>query len=396
MSDVFLVKPSFDRFRQQIMFPARSLNAFAMGELVDNTSKYQRLFGVYNFMPLNNLYHYKLTTMSGQPFMWQPDLNCSWDDTGSVKFGQQEITPCKAKINESWCYDELFDSCFEHLLKWDGRGKINLDSNAIKLFNMLVKNLRQQALLGAMLTLTVGKLYDVNQVEFRDDVPMNIKMLFKRTMNTCRGWLELLRESAFTKGKQHMNHPDVFSESDFDGCEYASDCVALFDKIRAIASPELCCMMDEGGVIDSMNGMGQIMMLVSPSIFKCFAQAYREQCLSVTCTNPRLTMEMRDGCKVYHVDGIPIIPISHANYADKYLESKNHFAYLTVGGNISLGTSIGEVRANTNVQKGMGIIIEKATSVKEHGKYYFFSQALFATAIANSDLIAGGQIMTAA
>jgi hypothetical protein len=396
MAEIFTVKPSFDKFRNQIKFPAKQLNAFALAEIVDSWSTYQSLFKVYNFMELNSMFKYVLHTMSGQPFMWQPHLNCGWDDTGSIRIGSEELEPCKAKINESWCYDELFDSCFDHFLKWDGRGAVRLDDNGVAVFNKLVRNMTQQAQLGAILTLTVGKLYDVHNVEFSAKTPANIESLFKRTMNTCRGWVELAREMGEKAGYEHMNVPDVFKASDFQGDNYVGDAITLFDQLRDNASNELQAMLDEGGVTDSINGLGQVLMLVSSSIHKAIATEYRKQCISNTCTNPRLSMELMGGKKIYKIDDIPVVPISHINYADRYLKGKTHLAALTAAGNISLGTSIGEIRTNNPLDAGMGIMIQRDENLQNYGKYYFMSHALFSTAIANTDLYVGTQVYTEA
>jgi hypothetical protein len=394
-----ILKPNFNKLRNQLTIPHSSLNVFMREEVVDSFSFYQKQFGVYSFMKLNSLQEFVIHTIKGQPFMWQPHLNCSWDDTGSLRLGKKTIPSCKAKINESWCYDELFDSCFKHLLKWPGKGPLNLDPTAIAIFNEVIRTLTENAAIGALLTLTVGKLYDVNLVEFTQQTPGNIQQLFARTMNTCKGWIELVRETATMAGYEHLNMPALFDEADFVNSKWVGDPIALYDTIRGGAKADMQVLFDEGGIVDAVNGTGEIIMKVTAKIYARIAQVYREQCVSVTCINPRLTRkEMQTTLKgrpktiyVFYIDETPVVPVTQTSYSDKYLTGSTQFAYLTVAGNIGLGHSFANVDGDDFLNGDVGIMIERETSVKDYGKYYFLSHALFNTAIANTDLMAGGQ-----
>ena len=396
----YLVKPNFNRIRQQVAFPANNLNHFMAAELHDTFGFYQRNFGMYNWLTLNKELKYVIHTLQGQPLVWQTLKSCGWDDTGSMKIGRQEFTPCKAKINESWCHDELFDSCFKHFLDYRGSGPVRLDSNGIDVVNKLTRVLGENATLGARLTLTVGQLYDTNLVEFNNKVGHDIRTLFRKTAGTCKGWVELVRELGENPKYSHLNVKNCFTVDDFDGSKYLGDPIALMDSLREEAPADLTALMNEGGIVGSIQGDFMPMYLVSVSIFNAIANMYRKQCISVTCVNPRLTaeeftMNTSRGArkvKVYYIDGIPVIPLSDLNCYDKYLTGTTHFAALTVSGNIGLGGSFGAIPDLENAGRRVGIMVQRKTDLDELGKYLFLAHALFSATIADTDYFVGCQV----
>lgn len=394
----FIVKPNFNRIRQQLAFPAKSLNMFMRSELHDNFGFYQSNFGIYSYMQLTKRLKYVIHTLFGNPMIWQSHKSCGWDETGALRTGRTELEPCTAKINESWCYDELFDSCFEQFLTWSPNAPVQLDANGEEIVNALVRTLAENATLGARLTLTAGQMYDGNTVEFNDRTSMDIQNLFRKTIGTCRGWVELLREQAVSPAYEHLNVPGMLSATDFDGEKYTGDVIALYDSLRDAAPNDLQSLMDEGGVIGSVAGDFIPLMIVSTSIFKAIATAYNQQCINIACVNPRLSREefsfntSRGQRKmyVYYIDQVPVIPIADINYMDRYLKGMTHFAGITASGNISLGSSFAEL---PDVEDpGVGILIERGTSAKNYGKYDFLAHALFSTAIADTDYIVASQI----
>lgn len=169
-----LIKPGFNRFRQTLALPAKSLNALIRTEIFDNFNFYQRQFGVYGQLTLNRKQKWVIHSMKGTPLLWQTHKSCSWDPMGSIRIGRREFTPCNAKLNDSWCYDDMFDSCFEHFLNWSGRGALNLDANGIEVVNQMIQTLVENAMLGARLTLTAGQLHDAASVTINDTVPSDI------------------------------------------------------------------------------------------------------------------------------------------------------------------------------------------------------------------------------
>ena len=395
----YTVKPNFNRIRQQVAFPTKSLNMFIRSEMMDTFGFYQRTFGIYSYMQLNKMLKYTIHTITGTPMVWQSYESCNWTPTGSLSVGNQSFEPCKAKINEEWCYDELFDSCFEHFLNYNGRNGTTLDANAVEMVNEMVRTLAQNAMLGARLTLTAGQLYDPELVTFDQKTVKGIQDVFKRTIGTCKGWVELAREMALTPKYSHMNCKEIFDENDFSGKKYLGDVITdIYDPLMDKAPSDLCSLIDEGGMVGSASGDFMPLFILSTHLYKALTAQYKKQCISVTCTNPRLTrrdftINTGRGTKiihVYYIDDTPVIPLSDLNCYDKYLKGATHLAAITASGNINLGSSFGEIPNIEN--SGQAIMVERETSVKDLGKYYMASHSLFSATFADTDFFVGAQV----
>lgn len=395
-----IVKPNFNRKENMLTLPASSLNMFAEAEVQDNTGFYQRQFGVFGYMRLTNKMKFILHSLKGVPFLWQPHKSCGWDPIGGMYTGRQELTPCEGKINSEYCIDEMFDGCFKHLLQWNGTGPLQLDATGTALINKMIEVLTTNAILGAHLTLTVGKLYDPASVDFTTKTPGDIRSMFTKTIGTCKGWLELLKEMALASADHdHLNISGLLPAGSFDGKKFTGDVVALYDATFDAAPAPLQTLVNEGG-IGGFSDSFSALWLVSTSIYNKVAQEYRELCISVNCVNPRITrqsftVQTTRGSReqhVYFIDDTPVIPISIVNQVDQYLTGAMHFAYLTAAGNITLGSAFTtidalDVQGNSNA----GIAIQRDTNLNRLGMYYFSANNLFQTHIADTDYIAGSQ-----
>lgn len=393
------LKPNFNRIDRALSFPAKQLNYILEESVIDKFSFYQAVFMVYSFMKLSEDLKHKIFSVSSNPFVWQPHNSCSWDPMGNAQIGTQEITPCKAKVNDEWCYDELFKSCFAHFLRWGNGQAVTLSPEGRRLVSIFVRQMVQNMVVGARLTLTVGKLYKPEKVSgyLKPGVSGDMKAAFARTMGTCRGWVELLKQKGSEAGLGHLNCKDLLTCDMFSGKKFLGDIEDLFDKLRDKCMPELDCLLDEGGVPDVQGIRMSPLFLLSPSLFKAVAEAYRKQCNTINCTNPRLTQEIvpwnGGRHKVYYIDGIPVIPISDLNCYDSYLTGSTHLAVLTVSGNINMGASFANIPSID--RPGMGVRIQQHTDNDKYGKYSFISHALFSTAIANHKLLVGTQVFCA-
>lgn len=390
------VKPTFNRKDNMMTLPAATLNLFAQDEIQDNTGFYQQQFGVFGYMRLTNKLKFILHNLRGIPFLWQPHKTCGWDPLGAMYTGRREITPCEAKLNAEYCIDEMFDGCFSHLLRWDGRGPLTLDANGEALINKMVKVLTTNAILGAHLTLTLGQLYDPNTVVFNEKTPLDIRNMFKKTIGTCKGWLELLKEAAQSSADlSHLNIPDLLPNSAFSGKTYIGDPIALYDNTFGLAPVPLQTAVNEGGMVQ-MEGGGQVVWIVSTSIYNKVAADYRALCQTTDCLNPRLSQRNfkyggRD-IHVYYIDDTAIVPSSVVSQVDQYLTGAMHFSYLTVAGNITLGSAFSTIDGlDVNGNSNAGIAIQKATDLRELGMYFFTANNLFQTTVNDTDYIAGAQ-----
>lgn len=389
---LFTVKPTF-KSRRLLTLPASSMNGYMGAEIQGNTGFYQRRFGVFSHMKLNDYKKFILHSMSGNPFMWQPHRNCSFDPLGHLSMDRREVEPCRAKINSEFCQSELFDSCFKHLLRWDGSSPVRLDATATALINDMVRIIAENATLGARLTLTIGQNVNPEAVNFKPTTPIEVQDLFKSTIGTCRGWLELLRMLGAGEAPQ-CNVP-VFSDSQFDSQgRFLGDPLEIYDALFSAGTVELQQMINEGGLAGTDGNSNFPIFVVSTSIFNKIAQDYNAQCLSNTCLNPRLTRESENRAgaarqHIYYIDSTPVIPEAHISYMDRYLTGKTHFAGLMAAGNIALGSSFDDIPDLT--QNNVGIMIERGQSVKDLGYYYFLAHALFSVQINDTTMISATQ-----
>lgn len=392
----FLVKPNFNRLRNIVTFEAPSLNAFVREELLDSSSFYQEQFGVYSYMQLNQQLKYVIHSLKGSPLMWQPHNACGWDPTGSLRVGTREFEPCRAKINETVCYDELFDSCFRAFLNWSGNGPVTMNAQGMNMVNQLVQTIAENATLGARLTLTVGQMYE-GDVVFNDKTPQNIKELFTKTVGTCKGWVELVRELAIQEQYAHLNVPGLFIPADFDGNKYIGNVVDLYDELQAAAPNELQSLINEGGVVNSFSNSFMPLFLVSTSVYNKLIAEYRQQGAGVVVLDPRLTRREfpvtvggRTTIKfVYYIDDTPVVPISEISYLDQYLTGSTHLAAITAAGNIGLGTSFAAMPDLNGGQ--VGLRIQMADDNDKFGEYSFLAHSLFAATLADPNYFVGTQ-----
>jgi hypothetical protein len=396
MPGIVKIKPNFNRIQSAVAFPTRELNYLLEEQVYDGFSFYQNRFNVYSFMRLTKDLKHRIHTMTSIPMIWQPHNSCYIDPLGNIRMGEQEMSPCKGTAVSEFCYDELFDSCFRHFLQWDGQGPLEFDEQGVAMFNRLVGKILESMILGARLTLTANGLYTNDMVEFKDSVDKDIRNLFMKTSHTCQGWMAYLKQLAQQNEYSHLNINGIINEDDFNGKKFEGDIEAVLDNLIDNALPDMKGVLDEGGLSSLQGGSIQPMFLLTSHLFAAIADAYRRQCNTVYCTNPRLTQEMEtfnnSRVKVYYFDDIPIIPIHDVNYYDKYLKNATHFAGLTVSGNINLGASFADIPTLDN--RSVGVRIKMKDENENYGIYSFRSDSLFSTMIADTDYMVATCVQT--
>lgn len=192
----FLIKPKFDDITNALFFPTDKMNFLLEGEYNDNFGFYQQTFGVYSYMTLTTDMTYRMHYPEGTPFMWQVHNNCSWTPTGTLSMAEDEITPCKAKINEQMCYDEYMDSAFKAFLQWGNRPNVDLSPAGQQATDSLIRTVAANATLGHRMTLVGGQVMDLSAVEFKTGTKTRIEQAYRNTADTCKGWVELARTLA--------------------------------------------------------------------------------------------------------------------------------------------------------------------------------------------------------
>jgi len=390
------IAPFYTRARNTIEIPTGELNMFMAQEIRDNSDFYQATFGIFNWMPFNKMLKYVLHSMYAHPFVWQPDTSCSWDETGSLRMDRTEISPCYAKLNEGLCDDELLNDCLKVLWTWNN-GQRKLDAAGIAIINQMYTVLTTNYTMAARNLLAVGQLFNFNDITWKAGVTNELKDLIVRTSSTCKGWLELLRTVGAQPSNSHVNIPNFFTAAMFDGNTFVGDIVDVKDMLQEAAKGPLQNALDEGGLGGTMiNGIVPSPMIVcSPSMLNRAAKQYREQCINITCVNPRLTRKefawKGSTIYVYYVDNVPLIPQAQANEYTQYMTGQYHFAYLTLGRNINLGGNFGDI---PSLDDPIAVTIQKSMDIKDQGKIYISSQAMFATGVADLRFITGAQAYT--
>lgn len=397
----FLIKPRFRALRNALFFETERLNALARAEYSDKFGFYQRQFGVYAYMNLTSDLTFRIHYAQGTPFMWQPHNNCAWTPTGTLSMGQMEITPCKAKVNEQYCYDEFIESTYKAALQWSSNPTIGFSQMGVEANNELVRTILKNATLGARMTLVGGQLIDLTSTTFETGVSSRIEDAYRRTAGTCRGWIELLRDTATETGKEHLdggatNFIDAADISS-DGTTYlgtTNTVVELYDIIRAGAPAELQDAIIEGGV-GGFGEMFQPLYLVSPSIYRALDADWIAQKTSPLVNEQRISrrpfeINTERGPRTiyaYFIDDTAVVPVSEISHFDRYVTGTSHFAYVTISGVIQLGASFADLpRVN---ESEVAVMIQVSEDAEDYGTSKFLSHNLMATAINDTNYIAG-------
>lgn len=394
----FLVRPSFNRAQNGVMFPVDSINKLVQAEYSDKFGTYQSLFGVYAHMTLTQDFKFKMHYMQGTPFMWQPHNNCSWSPTGTLQMAQNEIEPCRAKINEENCYDEYFASLYRAFLKWGGP-TTELSPEGIEASNMLLQTIVSNATMGARLALSAGKLY-TSSASFATGTSSRVIDAFRKTVGTCRGWIELCKNTAAADTSKAHLQTSAVAAADVTAGKYTADVLDLYDALLSGAPSQLQEAVVEGGAAGFGTGFYPL-LIVSPSIFMKIGEDWRAQNQSALMNKGRISRQSfqittANGPRplhVYMIDDTVVIPLTEIGQYDQYLTGRSHFAYLTLSGVIQLGSSFGALPVVN--ESNVGILMQVSTNVEDYGKFKFLSHALLASAINDTNYITGSYLYEA-
>jgi hypothetical protein len=395
----FVLEPTFAPELGGLVFETDRINAFMEAEYNDNFGFYQQNFGVYSYMTLTKKLKYKIHYMEGLPLLWQPNNSCSWSPMGGVQWGNKEIIPCEAKMQVENCHDELYTSVYESFLNWERSGRVNFDPAYIRVVNEFVNTIGKNATLGARMTLTAGQLFDGVTETFKTDTATNIETMFKTSVGVCQGWIDLLIDTAAADAtKSHLDGGYVTTDDiSADSTQFVGDSrdsLALYDQILAASPQPLYDAVIEGGI----GGFGPQfypLFLVSPSIYRKIDLDYKAQ-RSATATNePRIrkeafTVQGVRGARtiyVYMIDETVVVPIHEPAHFTRHLTGTPHFAYLTVSGAIQLGSSFTSLPVVG--RSDVAMMVQFSDQLEDLGKAKMASNALFATAINDTDFICG-------
>lgn len=394
----FLVKPAFDAIQNALYFPVGRLNALAEGEYNDKMGFYQSTFGMYSYMTLTQDQTYRIHYPKGTPFLFQPHNNCAWTPTGTLSMGEFEITPCRAKINEQFCYDEHMEGTYKAFLQWDQGGRVGFSEAGRAATDALTRTIVANATMGARMTLEAGQLIDLSSVTFKEGTATRIEEAYRKTAGTCRGWIELARTKAQTENLPHLDGGWIkAADISNDGKSFVGDnrtIIDLYDEMVANAPEPLADAIIEGGI----GGFGNTyyaMWLLAPPEYRAVYEQWKVQKESAALEDARIerrqyTYQTAQGPRtiyVFFIDDTVVIPISSISQFDRWLTGTAHFAYLTISGVIQMGSNFAGLPVAR--QNDVGVMIQVSQNAEDLGTHKFLSHALMATGINDTDYIAG-------
>ena len=394
----FLIKPRFRALNSALYFQTESLNALARAEYNDKLGVYQARYGLYTYMQMTSQLTFKIHYPEGTPFMWQPHKNCAWTPTGTLSMNQKEITPCRSKINEQFCYDENLDGTFQEFLRHGGGATIQLSQAGIQYTNELIRTIVKNATLGARMTMVGGQLIDLSSVTFETGAPARIEDAYRRTAGTCKGWIELARQTALIPGNEHLDGSFIQGgDISSDGKTFTGSTVDLYDSVFDGSPTELQDSIIEGGV-GGFGSMFYPIFAVSPSIYRAIIKDWKAQKVSPLMNEPRITripiqVPSPNGqwtMFIYFIDDTVVIPISDISHFDKYVTGTSHFCYLTISGVIQLGGSFADIPKVSESE--VSVMVQVSEDAEDYGTYKFLSHGLMATAINDTNYLAGDYV----
>lgn len=401
MSNIIQVNPGFNPANQSLFFRSKELNAFTRPNYVDTFGVYQNLFGAFDYMKLDSRGDFTVHRTSGIPLMWQKYESCSMDPTKNIIVRSRTIRPERAYAKSQWCHDQMFDSCFEHLIKYDG-GDVGLDSEGSAILGNILSELRANMNLAARYLLTMGQVYDTSNPAaiFDPLTPISTQELFLKTSTAVQGWVKLFAALA-DEGEAHLNVTNLIPNDSAGACDLSSTSILdIYDKLLCEAKPQLKQLVNQGGAIIS-NTTGQKpfapIVLMDGNLYNALANEKRAQDTQIAQNNPRISVrEINNGgltpTKVYYIDEVPVMPLYDINGFDQFTNGKQYFMGIVASGNIQLGMAY-DTMPNNIEDDGIGMLVQRNTNLaaNNYGLYTVAAWNLFQVSLADPDFAVATQ-----
>lgn len=393
------INPGFRQDLQTLYFTSKDLNAFTRPTYVDNFGYFQDTFGVYGYMTLDRNREFIVHRPKGLPLLWQPDNSCSIDPTKNIVVRSESIRPERAKMYTTICRDQLFDSCFEQLIRYNGTAHPELDTEGNAILGELVAELRANMNLAARYILTLGQLHGNANID--PTLPISTQDLFTRTTTAVRGWLPLFAALA-DDGFAHLNVNGLIPNDFIQDCKnWGGSIVDIFDALECAAPKPLQNLINSGGFVQSnTTGANQFrpLFVISGELHNALAREYRNQSAQIAQNNPRISK--RDVINpvsgnpgwVYFIDDIPVIRLDDINGYDQFLTSQTHFAGIIASGNIQLGMAYNSLPNDIEANDAAIIISRNLNpSNGSYGDYNMLAFNLFQVSLADPNFAVATQ-----
>lgn len=391
MAELLKVAPQFlQRGSGDFFISPDTLTAVARNEYLDTFDEYQRLFGIYSYMQLNQKLKYEVITPKAHPFGWVQGNGCACTPSKLLMDFRKELTPTEMCFATRFCWDAIINSAYEHLLNYRSSGETTLNDEGIRLFNTMIDELIPNINMGLRYALTLGNLYNFAQVSTVNDNGAEIATALRTTYSSAiTGWMQSAALAA-DAGKAHMRYNGMFDNKIEDGIYTGNPVTELYDVLRRNAPREMRHLINTGATTRRGQNF-TAMFVVSSSVYSSVVEYYNTIADSPMQNRVRVTVqEIPRGAgqlpfKIYYIDNTPVVPLSDVCAWDGYLEGETHFAGLISSGNIQLGTSFGSIPSYTNNSAGLIIARDDNAASDTYGTYAIRSATLGATAIADTN-----------
>lgn len=384
------IAPGFqsEGFVDQITYPSKSLNAFTEADYAETFGFYQNLFKFYSYMKLTKMRTFVLNVIKGSPLVWYPLKSCDFEPGRTLGSTRRELTPDRAKLNEKICWDELFDSCFETLLDYNGQ-TIELDADGEKLINAMTSQLMYQATVGARALLATGMLYDIDAAGFDfGGVSNDVKEVFLKVYKTTKGFVSGYVEAAAQGITPWLNVQGVIAQQDISISNHAQGILHVYDSLRGEAPKELRNLINMGSITTSKGRKIRAAFQVSGTLFNWVVNSFNDQSEQVATNNPRIRREMvsNNGMGapefIYFIDNTPVIPAEEINTFDEYMAGDTYFAQIAATSNVQLGMSFDDLNGKDSV----GMLVERSRRVEDYETVRYLSHTLMKSALSDPNL----------
>src|SRR5690606_18882203 len=198
----------------------------------------------------------------------QPLNTCEFTPGNTIRNLKTDFKPDKIKLNEKMCWDELFGSCFEHLLTYGAGGEIELDAQGEQYINAVLEELMYQYTVGTRAVLATGGLWNIsaNNFDFGNTSAELIAAL-KRTYGTTQGWVAGFAQTAADGSAPHLNVQGIITPADILPGNHAGGIVTVYDELKAAAPKKLLKLINKSGVRTTGGRVLRALFVQSPAVY---------------------------------------------------------------------------------------------------------------------------------
>lgn len=364
-----------------------ALNIFENVSVVQ-TDQFARSLGLYGDVVLGSDLKGRFGSFNTPKHLLSNRKNgCTWNPKGGVRMNVDEFPTCPVEFDGEQCLDTFYGTCFERLF---GPGHTvrdmtpaledllaqmmtkvyqGLGNSFFDLYNFANHPLIDQA--------NTDGFYRVSVPEWEDYVD-------QMQSGECGGLITQL-DALAAKNEPYYNLDIPESDLDTTTGEFTGDVIALFERLKAGASPDLQTAIDTGMMV---NGASRYpVLLVTKDIY----QAYKNWITAKAGTNElayRFTLESSDGTtrlmrNVLVYDSLPVVRWDAPSRFDAITGAQSHRAAIVAPGVFGVLHDVPDLRQFT----GMGLVVEQSAMVKDKGKIYMTTGFRWGAGIANTDFV---------